>query len=81
MIFKIQTYDSKSIGDSIRVKISVKPFVLSVIEVSPSSNSFNRTGGICGLWDNNSNRELYVIDDNGIEIFKNEEDLASMFWK
>ncbi len=37
--------------------------------VYPSLGSFRNTGGLCGMWDNDVNNELYTMDKDGINQF------------
>ena len=35
------------------------------IYVTPAENSFKNTGGLCGMWNNDRSKELYVLDNDG----------------
>lgn len=54
---------------------------MPTLKISPSESSYQNTGGICGMWDNNKNQELYVLDKNGIIQFTSDVSLARDFWK
>ncbi len=52
--------------------------------ITPSKSSFNNTGGLCGLWDNNSNNELYILNKDGLKQFvhsnQSDLDMVKKFW-
>lgn len=54
------------------------------LNVEPSEASFENTGGLCGMWDNNRRTELFVLDVDGVEEYLpnlNNVELAKSFWK
>lgn len=77
---------SGNFNDSVKVKIQLSTRQLPSLIIKPSRSSFNNTGGLCGMWDGNENRELFVFDKNGIERFlpNNATDTVTSardFWK
>ncbi len=52
--------------------------------ITPSKSSFNNTGGLCGLWDNNSNNELYIMNKDGLNEFvhdyQSDLNIVKEFW-
>ena len=57
---------------------------MPVLSLSPSASSFKNTGGLCGMWDNDKNKELFVLDIDGVEEYLpnlNNVELARDFWK
>ena len=59
---------------------------MPTISVSPSQKSYENTGGLCGMWNgnNNSDSELYTLDQNGYESYlKDLTDISLVenFWK
>ncbi len=51
------------------------------IYVTPSENSYKNTGGLCGMWNNDRNRDLYVLDDNGVEKYGASVNEIKDFWR
>lgn len=55
--------------DNLKVRIQISNQNMPDLIVTPSKASFNNTGGLCGMWDSNSQRELYVLDKDGNEEY------------
>jgi hypothetical protein len=54
------------------------------VTVQASKSSYSNTGGLCGMWDGDQNKELYVLDKNGIEHYlpaQSNVDVLAEFWK
>ena len=51
------------------------------IFITPAINSFKNTGGLCGLWNNDTRKDLYVIDNNGDQKFGVSIEDAKDFWR
>ncbi|RNA24022.1 von Willebrand factor D and EGF domain-containing -like [Brachionus plicatilis] len=68
-------------SESVKVKFQINKLSMPTLKISPSQSSYQNTGGICGMWDNNKNQELYVLDKNGIIQFTSDVTLARDFWK
>ena len=56
---------------------------MPVITVTPAITSFDHTGGLCGWWNNNTDKELYVLDKEGFPVYQDLKDLDRFdeFWK
>lgn len=49
-------------------------------------SSFENTGGLCGMWDNKRDKELFILDIDGVEDYlqgfsQNSVQMARDFWK
>ncbi len=51
------------------------------MSITPAINSFKYTGGLCGLWNNDTQKDLYVIDNNGDQKFGVSVEDAKNFWR
>jgi len=73
----------KECNDYTQIKVMVGNKVMPQIKIKPSKSSFNRTGGLCGLWDNSQAKELYVMDKDGSDLFLTNWDTnkAREFWR
>ena len=67
-IFQLRTYDSNC-NDPVQVKIMIGDKNVPQLIVKPSKESFNKTGGLCGLWDNSRTKELYVMERDGSDKY------------
>ena len=47
------------------------------IIVKPPKSAFNKTGGLCGLWDNSKTKELYVMEKDGSDKYLNDWNTGS----
>ena len=56
---------------------------MSQLLVRAPISSYAKTGGLCGLWDNDKKKELYNLDKDGNKNFfaTNKLTLARDFWK
>ena len=80
---KLRTVE-KHFEDSVKVKIRLATRSMPVLNISPSKSSYENTGGLCGMWDNNRQTELFVLDQDGIEEYLprlNDVRLARDFWR
>lgn len=56
------------------------------VRVEAAETSFNKTGGLCGKWDESKESELYVLDRDGVEHYvdhssQDNVNLIGEFWK
>ena len=51
------------------MRVKVRNRIMPDITVSPAMSAFNKTGGLCGRWDNAKNTELYIMNKDGNEEF------------
>ena len=51
------------------------------IYVTPSQNSYKKTGGLCGMWNDDKNKDLYILDDQGNEKFGASVAEVKDFWR
>ena len=72
-----------SFKESVKVKFNLANRQMPLLSVRVPRSSFNNTGGLCGRWDGNQQRDLYHLDQDGNEEFfqLNDLDKAKDFWK
>ena len=63
------------------VKFQLGSYKIPTLEVHAPQIAFNRTGGLCGRWDNSQKTELYVLDRDGAEDFTVNINTVRDFWK
>ena len=51
------------------------------ILLTPAPNSYRKTGGLCGMWNDNTSKDLYVLDDNGDEKYNANVNEIKDFWR
>ena len=79
--FKLRKFDQRIPGDSVKLKVEVGPLSMPRMSITPAINSFKFTGGLCGLWNNDTQKDLYVIDNNGNQKFGVSVEDAKDFWR
>lgn len=72
--------------ESVKVKFELAHKSLPQLTIQPALSSFNHSGGFCGLWDEDPDRDFFVLNKNGAKRFlvgDNDEDiqLITEFWK
>ena len=75
-ILKFRTIEC-NLEESVKVRVKIRNRSMPDITVSPSKSSFNRTGGLCGRWDDSKSSEVYVMDKDGNEEFINSSLLSN----
>lgn len=80
-LFKLRTFDERFPNDEVKIKVEVGPLSMPRILVTPSSNSFRNTGGLCGMWNKDANKDLYVLDNNGFQKYGISVQEAKDFWR
>lgn len=74
----------KHFENSVKVKFQLGTRSLPRLIIEPAKSSYENTGGLCGMWDNNRSTELYILDQDGVEEYLpnfNDVQLARDFWK
>ena len=51
------------------------------IYVTPSFNSYKKTGGLCGMWNDDKNKDLYILDDKANEKYGASVAEVKNFWR
>jgi hypothetical protein len=51
------------------------------IKLTPAVNSYKKTGGLCGMWNGDQSKDLYVLDDNGDEKYNANINEIKDFWR
>lgn len=69
-----------------KVRVQMADRHIVDVRVEAPDSSFNNTGGLCGKWDNDSNRELFILDQDGVEHYIDHNasenvQLIGDFWK
>ena len=80
---KLRTVE-KHFEDTVKVKVRLATRTLPVLGISPSKSSYENTGGLCGMWNNDRKNELFVLDRDGVEHYLpnlRDVSLARDFWK
>jgi hypothetical protein len=54
--------------DTVKIKVQMGKRIIPNIEVTPPHYNFNNTGGLCGMWDDDKDRELFVLDGMVLNI-------------
>ena len=81
MFIKLRTYDPRTPGDSIKLKVDVGPLSMPRILLTPAVNSYKNTGGLCGMWNDDPSRDLYILNDMGDQQYTNDVNLVKDFWR
>ncbi|RNA13528.1 von Willebrand factor D and EGF domain-containing [Brachionus plicatilis] len=70
--------------DSVLVKFQLANQALPILSIQAPNSTYQSTGGLCGRWDGNGNRntDLYVLDRHGLESFVSPSNLSLIkdFW-
>lgn len=74
----------KDFEDSVKIKFKLASRTMPTLEIKPSLSSYENTGGLCGMWDDDRRKELYVLDEDGVEKYLpnlNDVEVAREFWR
>ncbi len=69
------------------VRVITHTLGITCIYIQPSLNSYNKTGGLCGLWNDDSEDDLYILNKNNkriiIDDLTDETNLVrlGLFWR
>lgn len=81
--WKIRTI-APLLNETVKVKFQLAQKSIPRLIIQPSQSSFKNSGGLCGFWDDDINKEFFVLDENGSKQFldiENNYELIKDFWK
>ena len=81
MFIKLRTYEPTTTGNSIKLEVKVGSLSMPSILLTPAINSYKKTGGLCGMWNNNPWQDLYILNELGKPEYTNDIDLVKDFWR
>jgi hypothetical protein len=71
---------STSNGD-IKVAINITEGNITSFKIIVSNSSKKNTGGLCGFWNDDPNDDLFILNNDGIEVLENDTANLTEFWK